>query len=606
MDNILRQPHGIRGNPIKLESMKRVIICIFALSFILPGKLSSQVFQVTPVTISTETTTRDGVKYRVHNVLDHQTLFSICKAYEVTLQDVIGANKDLDLQNRGLKTGDNLLIPVKDSETVQGQNGTAVTSPRDVPAKKAATMVQDKDYFEYVAKWYEDLTMIAARFNIPKKALMEYNGMKSETITRKQKIRIPKNPGSKTVPLAEDEKVGSKTDVTVAEAEAETDAAAAEDTGFGADDAAGQDIEIPVLADARARFRDLFRRDKDRINVGIILPFNARGQINDSAYDLYSGILMALKDLSSQGIKSSLSVLDSRSQSSRINEGWLDGCDIVIGPISPDEIRNVLEKCNGNTPVISPLDPKALSLASQYSNFIQAPSSTDAQLDDIVEWIKEDKGSTDKVILLTEKGARVTPIQTKLENSGIVYATVDYDILGSKNAADRIESLMTDKGTNRAVIASDNEAFVNDAIRNLNLMTYKKLDVVLYAPSKFRSFETVEIEGLHNIHSHISCSYFVDYDSGRVKNFLLAYRAIFGAEPTPFAYQGYDAAYYFIRNFTTKERDYERIGRMGTRKYRGLQSDFQLDSEDGETRGYANKGIRRVIYNPDFSIKLTD
>ena len=181
--------------------MKRVIICIFALSFILPIKLSSQVFQVTPVTISSEVMTRDGVKYRVHNVLDHQTLFSICKAYEVTLQDVIDANKDLDLQNRGLKTGDNILIPAKDSETAQQQNGTATASSGNSPTKKAATIVQDKDYIEYVAKWYEDITMIAARFNIPKAVLMEYNGMKTETITRKQKIRIPKNPGAKTVPL---------------------------------------------------------------------------------------------------------------------------------------------------------------------------------------------------------------------------------------------------------------------------------------------------------------------------------------------------------------------------------------------------------------------
>lgn len=604
--------------------MKRTLICIIALLCILPCTSFAQGYQVTPVTISSEKVTQDGTVYYVHDVLDHQTLFSICKAYGATFQEVINANKELDLLNNGLKAGSKLMIPVKDNAEQQ----TAAVPQTNHTAAATDSASQDDGYTEYVAKWYEDMTLIAAKFGIPKNVLMAYNGMENDNISRRQKIRIPNRPDlvdvnapmapaakaakpekpveeapkpeKKEVAAAEPVKTANpvietlpEENIAVAEAETEPAVENENEEGFN-------------LKDAGARFRDLFKKKKDSITVGIALPFNARGQINDSAYDLYSGMLMAARDLSSQGVKAHLSVIDTRNQATPADREWLDKCDLVIGPISPDDIKGVLDRCSHNTPVISPLDPKAVTLASQHPNFIQAPSNTDAQYRDLIDWIKEDNTYGDKIILITEKSAAASPIQTYLESSGLEYATVSYGILESKNAVNRIESLMTATGTNRAIIASENEAFVNDAVRNLNLMTYKKKDVILYAPSKIRTFETVEVEGLHNIRAHVCCSYFVDYDSDRIKNFLLTYRAIFGAEPTPFAYQGYDAAYYFIRNFATSERDGERMGRMEIRKYRGLQSDFLLKSDDAGYSGYANQGIRRVIYDSDFSIRLAD
>ena len=164
--------------------------------------------------------------------------------------------------------------------------------------------------------------------------------------------------------------------------------------------------------------------------------------------------------------------------------------------------------------------------------------------------------------------------------------------------------LMPPSGTTHAIVASDREGFVNDAIRNLTLLSYKNLDVILYGPSKIRTFDMVEVENLHRVNAHLSCSYFIDYSNARIKDFLLSYRALFGAEPTQFAYQGYDAAYYFIRNFATPERDRERMTRLEDRRYTGLQSDF-LISDDGSA-GHVNRAVRRVEYGKDFSISLVN
>ena len=165
-----------------------------------------------------------------------------------------------------------------------------------------------------------------------------------------------------------------------------------------------------------------------------------------------------------------------------------------------------------------------------------------------------------------------------------------------------MRTLMPPSGTSHVILAADREGFVNDLVRNLTLLSYKNLDIILYGPAKIRTYDIIEVENLHRANAHLSCSYFIDYNNPRIKDFLLSYRALFGAEPTQFAYQGYDIAYYFIRNFATSERDRERMTRLEDRKYTGLQSNF-LISDDGNA-GHVNRAVRRVVYGKDFTISL--
>jgi hypothetical protein len=104
------------------------------------------------------------------------------------------------------------------------------------------------------------------------------------------------------------------------------------------------------------------------------------------------------------------------------------------------------------------------------------------------------------------------------------------------------------------------------------------------------------------VNLHTSASYFIDYDDTRVQKFLSQYRALFRAEPTQFSFQGYDIAYFFIKGCLRGGGQWvDRLsGRNGERM---LQSDFMLTKE-GMFGGYVNEGIRRVVYEPDFKVKL--
>ena len=157
---------------------------------------------------------------------------------------------------------------------------------------------------------------------------------------------------------------------------------------------------------------------------------------------------------------------------------------------------------------------------------------------------------------------------------------------------------MTRTGTNRVVSASESEAFVHDAVRTLNLVYHNKFNVVLYAPSKIRTFETIEIENLHNISLHTSLSYDIDYQSEATRSFLGRYRAMFGTEPSQFAFQGYDLARYFAEIIAQFQDEW--TSHLEDTKAELLQSSISFRSNG--TGGYVNQGTRRVVYSKGYSV----
>ena len=126
------------------------------------------------------------------------------------------------------------------------------------------------------------------------------------------------------------------------------------------------------------------------------------------------------------------------------------------------------------------------------------------------------------------------------------YHTISYGILEGLSIQKAFEWHHSANGTTRYIVAADDESFVNDAVRNVNLMLFKKHDVALYAPSRIRSFNMIETEYLHSVNTHISAAYFTDFNNKKVSDFIMTYRALYNVEPNQFAFHGYDTMNCFI------------------------------------------------------------
>ena len=599
------------------------IVLALMLAFVSASATYGQEYISTPVTVSKEKVRVNGKVCYSHIVREKQTLFSIAKAYDVTVDDIYSFNPSL--KETGLKKNAIILIPSAEAlsaaqpaekPSAAGQDAGTETKQTAEPQKEPKTEVEQKAAEDvqliqptqemkekpavqsrktsarkqktHTVKWYEDLDVIAEKYGVTVEAIMMVNNLTGRKLTKRQKLIIPE-PGETVAPDLISPEPGP--DMTKDEEKAVTAPEEPADTTV---------TEIPDMDP------DWLFAPKDEVNVTLILPMKASTEsVSRNNMDFYSGVLLAVKDLADAGISTQLNVYDSSDETHPILSEDIDDSDLIIGPVSSTDLRMLLESDTDPRMVISPLDSRAEELAYRHSNFIQVPTPQMSQYKDIMNWIREDSMPGDTLIMIKEKTARQTESVKQMiqaaDSSGLTFIPFSYSILEGRDITEPLTSLMTATGTNRVVIASESEAFVNDVVRNLSILLYNKLNVVLYAPARIRNFETIEVENLHKTAAHISLGYLIDYDSQQVKNFLLKYRALYNTEPTQYAFQGYDIATYFIGMCGRYGSQWAR--KLDDGESQMLQSTFMfVPAENG---GYVNQGIRRLVYGEDWSVFKT-
>ena len=347
-------------------------------------------------------------------------------------------------------------------------------------------------------------------------------------------------------------------------------------------------------------------RPGDRVKAILMLPFKVRGKggISRNNFDFYAGALLAIKELGEEGIGTDLSVYDISDGLNAVPEKQLKETELVMGPIHADDVKAALAVTPSETPLISPLSHETAALVRDHPGLVQMAPSYFFQYRDLIRWVREDLQSGDQVLLVTEKTARDNDAGARISelaaSSGMEYKTLSYSILEGRSITTSFERLTEREGTVRVVLGSDNEGFTADVLRNLNVLSHRGREIVLYAPSRIRSFETIETGILHSLNLHMSLAYFVDYDQKDVQRFILSYRALYNAEPTPFSFQGYDMARYFLRRGAVQGASATSLPEEEATE--GLQTNFHF-VRSGETGGYVNTAVRRIRYKPDYSIE---
>jgi LysM repeat protein len=539
--------------------------------------MSAQEYVSTPVEISKEKVKIDGKVCYSHVVLEKQTLFSIGKAYEVSAEDIYQYNPSL--KENGLKKNSIIIIPSKDSVKAPQLQEAAVTPASQKPERPAAkTPKKATETRIHIAKWYEDLDVIAEQYGVSVEDIIKANGLKGRKLSKRQKLVIP-YPGEEIV-QTQKETTEEKVEVT-----SETEIVSADTTNVT------ESQEEVVLQDAK-------------VNVSIMLPLtNDEGEPNRNNMDFYSGALLAVYDLAEEGVNCSLNVFDLMDKNAQFSTDIIKSSDIVIGPVSAGDLTKVFFAAPGLKAVISPLDPRSERLVKEYPEMIHVPTPHISQYKDLVKWMEEDFREGDNIVMITEKGARQSnitiPVKEALDSSSLAYSPFSYSILEGRDVTEPLIALMSTTGANRIIVASESEAFVNDVVRNLNLLIYNNLEIVLYAPSKVRGFETIEVENFHNTTMHVSLGYHIDYESPEVKSFLKKYRALYNTEPTQFAFQGYDIARYFMELCAKYGENWKE--HLCDSPKEMLQSTFSFTKQG--TGGYTNSGIRRIVYEKGYNIK---
>ena len=373
-----------------------MMILSFALASVQPAFAQGN-YVATPVTVSKEKVKVNGRLCYSHVVLERQTLFSISKAYGVSIEDIYKYNPDV--KANGLKKNSIIVIPMPEEQekpSKAGKKGNTATATKDEgqePEKKAEPKI-------HIVKWYETIETIAAKYDVAVSDIMKANGLKDKELKSRQKLVIPEKSATETHNVSGYEPAQS------AEAKDSEKDRVVEDIATEVDADRDVDSEKAVTFSS-----------KKKVNLAIVMPFMAgTAKPSSSSIDFYCGALLAARDLGNDGTDINIDVYDVADQSRSITAGIVSDLDFVVGPLSPNDIRRTYAAIGSDIVLISPLDPKSVELTEEYPKLIQVPTPHDFQYADLAQWIADEVKPGDRTILITEKGARSSDAMTRLVN----------------------------------------------------------------------------------------------------------------------------------------------------------------------------------------------
>lgn len=256
-----------------------------------------------------------------HTVEKKETLFSIARLYFVSVDSLLAANQGVEL---GIKVGQKLKvnnatprvqIDLQDVSLEQTQR--SVPEPSDSVREKFKVSFHDSIVTHVVLK-NETIYTLSKRFMVPVEELMNFNNLKSTTISPGQLVRIrvkKENVNAVTVRSVPDPIVPPKDSLTA----------------------------FPK---------------KDLYNIALFLPFNLdtttsfNKGLSTAAWEYYMGAKIALDSLSKTGLKADFYVYDYQSKQESIEQvlakSEMRKMDLIYAPFQPKEAGRVAEWAKAN------------------------------------------------------------------------------------------------------------------------------------------------------------------------------------------------------------------------------------------------------------------
>ena len=514
---------------------------------------SAQDFVPAAVEISKEKVNVNGEIFYLHKVLPKQTLYSISKAYGIPVDAIQKVNPSL---TDGLKAGMLLYIPqatVADTTVPTVENSTKQTVEQTSEKPKAKTekpqrTVKKKKYKKYNVKWYETLDDVAVKFNVTVDAIIALNDIDTASGKRIRGIMIPDKEFMSSMQSGPSVKEDSE--VTSA-AQSEAQSSVAVPPGF-------------------KRTSGVY--DDGPYVISVVLPFNASrltDNLNTYAADFYAGVLTAAGQLKEEGLMehfviNTVDLSQYDSSWDMIADGALKGSELIIGPISERDLQPVAAFAkNKEIPVVSPLDLNTASLADGNPYFFLFPPQSEQALGHQIDKIAQDiaENPSVSVSVIYEQGHDSTDLVletfAELGEKGIPFKTFKYDFLSGRGIDRVMYKYLSPGVTNKVIIPSMSEAFITDALRNLNLIKSSyDYRVEVYGMSRWKNFENMEANYFHALDLRLTMSYHIDYCDTLTIDFIERYRNAFNTEPTSFSYQGYDILTFFVKAMNTYGKDF--------------------------------------------------
>lgn len=550
----------------------------------------------------------DVDKYIFHTVKPKETLYSLSKRYDIKKSDIVEANPGAD---KVIKIGQVLKIPV-----IENVEEPLFDADEDLTERDKKDTTDLAKFYLYKVKRKDTYYSLTREYDVSQEELIELNPVLKDGLKYGLVIKIPREVRD-SIP---------------------------DFVFYQADTTALTDLRLMkrVVPYSAQQYYPCPQKQvyTKRFNVALMLPFfldeNSKdfyidsSEYNDDGHKIYKrvyysreyiyprslnyikfyeGFLIALNEMKNQGFSVNLSVFDTTSDSTDLQEvlqrPGMEDLDLIVGPIYPYNLELVSEFSKVyDIPLVSPFSINLTHLKTN-ENFFQVFPSFDAQLEKLAHYTS--KRSKDNIVVLHDGDSlyaeKIQSFKIKLFSNideDTLLEDISYKEVVFKDSINIIKHALKEDQQNVLIVPTNNEAFVTDVITRLNTL-YKLYgySIELYGMSRWSKFQNIDPEYYFNLQLKTVSPFFVDYQEDNVIKFIKIYRELYKTEPSQYSFHGYDVGFFFLSSLLHYGSDFHLC--VNTYHPELLQARYKFVKWKKES-GYENIYIDLIKYNSDYTI----
>lgn len=508
-------------------------------------------------------------KYVYHTIAPKETLFSVQKKYNSTIESIM-------IENPGLTPGTFTIgkviriIPDLQPEEIIEQEII-----KDVPK-------HEPTYIQYKVKRKETLFSISQKFNVSIQSILDSN----PGLTKLSKNDIINIPTEETATLEEDYKQ--------------------------------PETEIKPTIDSTRLINDIYNKinevqKKNEITVALLLPFmlNQPESVESSLYvEYYEGFLLAVDSLKKQGVSINLYVYDTEKSKNTVktilNKPEAKNFDLIIGPVDDALIKIVADFALQNNinmvNVFSLKNEEVTNNAHIFQTNIPHPYLYAETTQEFCNRFKDRKVVFIKDENANDKKDFITTLKTDLNRQSLPYTEHTLNEI----LANDVAVLTSINQPILLVPTSENISVLSKILPELRKVKEEHPDLVLslFGYPEWQKNVSSFIESFYILDTYIYTRFYIDPTDKQTEIFYQKFKYWYSKElinaSPKFGILGFDTGMYFLNALWKYGRNFET--QLDQINARSIQTDFYFQRINNWS-GFINKGIYFVNFRPDYSIE---
>ena len=520
---------------------------------------------------------KDGRNVKTHTIQQGETLYRLSKMYDVTTEELCAANPGLSINN--FRTGETIVIPMKESATTQ-ENAVAATAQQSKDDKKPVIVSTHK------VQRKENMESICMMYGITKEDLIKANPILQEKkLKRKMELNIPA-PTIKPEPAEKEES------------------------------AKEQKQEI-----AKAINKGI--NDDKVLNVAVVLSFlldSYAPKEQSRMVEYYQGFLMAVEQLKREGYSFVINTYDAgqkeNSLDSLLTSSAFDDVELIIGASYPKHSKELAKFAKEREiPLLIPfsskkdeaIDNPTVYVANGIQSFILPEISS--------RFVKTFPNAN--VIFVEDttdnnKKEFVKSLTAELAKDSIPYSTLQMEQLSNEEVVlETLAGIYQEEKEFIVIPTSSSATTLNTLLPSL--LHAKSIDSLNVAKFKLFGYPEWQIhakdtrELMYEVDTYFYATFYSHYALPRVaefqEDFIRWYnRGIQNIYPR-YGMLGYDTGYFFLLAASLYGNQmHEKIEQI---PFNPVQSDFKFE-RISEKDGFINKKFFFIHFCPEYYIDKMD